>query len=870
VEESRTNSPVRPDGRSARRRGAAAAGRTRRAQRADRSIWRLSAATGLGAAALWLLVSPRGVDAGVALHPLLVVSLFALSEVAAVHLWVRGEAHTKSLSEVPLVVGLYALAPSHLLLSAIAGVCIALAGFRRQRGAKLAFNLAQVALQVVVALATFEVLVSRGAPLAGRSWPAAIVAALAAEFASSVLVSFALWMHTRSVDLGALVRAELAAVPACVASASVGVLASLSLAGMPSALVLLGTVVVTTVAAYRGYGSLLRRHRHLQQLQEYGRTISAAVAHDDVTPSALRGAAELLGATRAYILLLVPDRPGHVWRARYAAGDVRSGVEALDPADPIAAVLGSGEPVHIRRHGAATQRRTSLAHLGIGELLAAPLRADGAVVGVLAVANDAGNVDAFDRNDLALFVTLCDQTALTLQNGRLLSALRAEIEERERRALHDDVTGLGNRAALLEELGERCRNDPAPVAVAIIGLERFGAVNEALGYERGDEVLRSLADRLRRRLRLSDLLARLTGGEFAVVFDEVADEEAARCAIGSLLDSIAEPIPFGGIEVALGACAGVALRPQHGDDPAQLLRRADAAYRVAKDARRSVEIFDEQRDHDAAGRLLLATQLRHAIEREELTVVYQPKCDLRDGMIRGVEALVRWEHPERGHIPPDEFVQLAEQTGSIHALTAFVFRRALADRRRWAEKGLDLSLSVNVSARDLDHDWLVREVPGLLSMTGCPPTSLTLEITETQLMADVERARAAITPLHELGVRIAIDDYGTGYSSLAVLRALPLSEIKIDKSFVLDMRADDNDAVVVRSTVQLGQALGLEVVAEGVETTVSWQLLCDWSCDRAQGYLIARPTPPDKIPAIIEAWRVPDAAAAHRIPLRAS
>ncbi len=856
-------------GRRARGAGSPGQGRSRPA-RPDRSIWRLAGATGVVAAAVWLLVVPSRVDAGVQLHPVLVAALFTLSEIVAVHLWVRGEAHTKSLSEIPLVIGLYALAPSQLVVCATAGVLVALAGFRRQRGAKLAFNLTQFAMQIVVALTTFELLVDRSAPLAGRSWPAAILAALAAEFASSVLVTVALWMHTRAVDLGALVRAELAAVPAGVASASVGVLASLALAGMPTALVLLATVVVTTVAAYRGYGSLLRRHRHLQQLQEYGRAISEAVARDDVTPAALRGAAELLGAARAYLLLLVPDRPGHVWRARFAAGDVRSGVEALDPADPIAAVLGSGEPVHIRRHGASSQRRTSLAHLGIGELLAAPLRADGAVVGVLAVANDTGSVDAFDRNDLALFVTLSDQTALTLQNGRLLSALRAEIEERERRALHDEVTGLGNRAALLEDLGDRCANDPAPLAVAIIGLERFGAVNEALGYERGDEVLRLLADRLRRRLRLSDLVARLTGGEFAVAFDEVADEEAARAAIGSLLDSISEPIPFGGIEVTLGACAGVALRPEHGNDPAVLLRRADAAYRVAKDARRAVELFDEQRDHDAAGRLLLATQLRHAIEREELTVVYQPKCDLDDGAIRGVEALVRWDHPERGFIPPDEFVQLAEQTGSIHALTAFVFRRALADRRRWAESGLELDLSVNVSARDLDHDWLVREVPGLLSMTGCPPTSLTLEITETQLMADVERARAAITPLHELGVRISIDDYGTGYSSLAVLRALPISEIKIDKSFVLDMRADDNDAVVVRSTVQLGQALALEVVAEGVETTVSWELLCEWGCNRAQGYLIARPTPPDKIPAIIAAWRIPDAAAPKRIPLKAS
>ncbi len=827
------------------------------------SVWWLIAFAACSATGLWFVTPERGPGA-FDVHPLLLLAGFVVAELASVNLWVRGEAHTKSLTEAPMAIGLLLATRSVLLVTSVAAIALVMGLWRRQRGAKLAFNLAQYALQTAVALAIFTALVDRTNGLGPRSWIAAIAAALGAEVVSSVLVSAAIYLHLGTVDLRSVARSDLAMLPGVAASGAVGVLFVLLHQLHPASVSLLAIVVATALGAYRGYGTLLRRHHHLQLLQGYSRDIAEAVARDDVIATALRGAAGLLGAERAYLVLVVRDRPGHILRSRLADGEVRSGIEPIDPGDPVARVLGTEEPAHFRRAGAT--QRNALAPLGLGEMLVAPLRADGAVVGALAVANENGDVEAFDRNDLALFVTLCDQTALTLQNGQLLSALRTEIEERQYRALHDDVTGLGNRAALLEDLADRCYAG-ATLAVVVIGLDGFGRINEALGYERGDEVLARLAQRVRQRLRTSDQLARLSGGEFAVVFDDIDSLDAARAAATTIVGTLEEPIAVGGIEVSIGARAGIALYPDDAIEPASLLRRADAAFRVAKDARRTIECYDEQRDHDASGRLVLATQLRRAIEREELTVAYQPKADLRTGAITGVEALVRWEHPERGFIPPDEFVLLAEQTGSIHALTAFVFRRALLDRKTWADRGLELALSVNVSARDLEHDWLRNEVPGLLAATSCPPGSLTLEITETQLMSDVERAAAAITPLHDLGVRISIDDYGTGYSSLAVLRALPIDEIKIDKSFVLDMRADDNDAVVVRSTVQLGQALGLAVVAEGVETTVSWHLLTEWGCDRGQGYLIARPVPPDRIPAIIEAWVPPESEGRPRLGL---
>jgi diguanylate cyclase (GGDEF)-like protein len=821
-------------------------------------VWLLIVGSALLSATLWMLVRHAGAPV-TRVHPAVLVVGFVFAELASIQLWVRGEAHTKSLTEAPLAVGLLVAQPLHLLGAAIVGVTIAMAGFRRQRGPKLAFNVVQYSLQVTVGLAVYGALAPDSRAEDPRAWFAAIAATVSAEAVSSILVSAAIYLHAGHADFRAMARTDLTLFPGVVAAGAVGVLAVALSSIHSAALLLLAIVVFTALGAYRGYGTLLRRHHHLQLLQGYSRDIGEAVARDDVVSSALRGAAALLSAERAYFVGVVGDQPGHVLRARFDGKEVTSGVVALDPADPVAAVLGTGEAAHLRRGGSHSPRRDALTHLGIGELLVAPLRADGIVVGALAVGNPSSDAVAFDRNDLALFVTLCDQTALTLQNGRLLGALRSEIAEREHRALHDEVTGIGNRAAFLERVGVRCTVDPTPLAVCVVGLERFSSVNEAFGYERGDESLQLIAARLRAKLRSNDTIARLSGGDFAIAFDEVGDAGAAYTAASALVAAIAEPIAIGGIEVSIGAQAGVALFPDNGNDAGTLLRRADAAFRAAREARRSVELYDEQRDHDAAGRLLLATQLRHAIDRRELTVAYQPKCDLRTGEIRGVEALARWDHPDRGFVPPDEFVLLAEQTGLIHGLTAFVFERALVDRQRWAEAGLDLDLSINVSARDLEHDWLRNEVPGLLAATNCPAARLTLEITETQLMADATRAAAAIQPLHDLGARVAIDDYGTGYSSLAALRALPIDEIKIDKSFVLDMRADDNDAVVVRSTVQLGRALGLEVVAEGVETTVSWHLLREWGCDRAQGYLIARPIAPDKIPAIIAAWQPPEA-----------
>ena len=836
-------------------------------RRRDLAVLGLAAFAAVASYVLWVFMPVEPASTVITIHPAVLAMLFFCSELVVIHLWVRGEAHSKTLSEVPLTLGLVIVGQTQTLVAAAIGAALALVIVKRQTGLKLAFNLAQYLLQVTSALLVFALLADRGATNDVIIWIAAITAALVAEMISSAMVTLAVRLHTGEIDVAAILRADLTSYLGVIGTSSVGVLAAALLQMQAEALALLAIVVAASVTAYRGYGALLRRHHHLELLQDYSRDIAQAVARDEVVESSLRGASALLDAQRAYLILTVPDSPGHVMRSSLIRGEVHTGLEPIDLADPITCVIGTHEAMHIKRASHDVVRRQALDQIGVGEVLVAPLRADGEVIGVLAVANEPATFESFDRNDLALFITLCDQTALTLQNGTLFHALRAEVDEREYRALHDDVTGLGNRSQILISLQGRFAQGCNPLAVAVIGLNRFGAINHELGYERGDEVLSIVAARLKKRLRPNDILARIAGGEFAVVLDDISKLDAAEAAARSLVAIIQEPIAVGGIEITLGAHAGISLWPTDATDAGGLLRRADAALRVAKSSRRIVETYDKQRDMDAAGRLALAAELRHAIDRQELTVAYQPKAALSNGKVTGVEALVRWNHPTKGNISPDEFVLLAEQTGSIHALTEFVLQRSLQDRVLWTAAGLDLSLSVNISAHDLDHDWLRTAVPLLLEKNNCPPSSLTLEVTETQLMSDVALAAASITPLHDLGVRISIDDYGTGYSSLAVLRALPIDEIKIDKSFVLDMRADASDAVLVRSTVQLGQALGLSVVAEGVETNESWHLLADWGCDRAQGYLISRPVSADKIPATIRAWIPPEVEGRTRLGL---
>jgi diguanylate cyclase (GGDEF)-like protein len=381
----------------------------------------------------------------------------------------------------------------------------------------------------------------------------------------------------------------------------------------------------------------------------------------------------------------------------------------------------------------------------------------------------------------------------------------------------------------------------------LLDLDRFKEVNDTLGHRYGDELLRSVAGRLRSVVREADTVARLAGDEFAVLLPGVNADRARELA-DRMLRELHRSFLLGDVTVDIEISVGTAVAPAHGDAVEDLMRSADLAMYAAKDAKTGVVMYDPSTPVHQPNRLALLGELRRALERPgELVLYYQPKIGLLMSELYGVEALVRWNHPERGIVSPAEFIPIAESTGLINRLTVHVLDTALAQVRSWLDEGREIPVAVNLSPRCLLDPEMLDRVSHMLVRHRVPARLLRLEVTETAVMANPALALRTLTGLHELGVRLSIDDYGTGYSSMAYLKRLPVDELKVDRSFVLNMTSSENDAILVRSAIDLGHNLGLTVVAEGVEGAEHVAALRELGCDIAQGYHFARPMPPDKL-----------------------
>jgi diguanylate cyclase (GGDEF)-like protein/PAS domain S-box-containing protein len=422
-------------------------------------------------------------------------------------------------------------------------------------------------------------------------------------------------------------------------------------------------------------------------------------------------------------------------------------------------------------------------------------------------------------------------------------------EALEHQALHDSLTDLPNRALLHDRVQQAilsAHRTGTPVALLLMDLDRFKEINDTFGHHYGDLLLEQFGPRLHDVLRESDTIARLGGDEFAILLPGT-DEHGAIHVAEKILAVLGQPFDVEGHSLDVAASIGITLYPEHGADANTLLQRADVAMYHAKRTDTGYAIYAAEHDEYSPDRLTLIGELRQAIEQDQLLLHYQPKVNLKTERIAGVEALVRWQHPERGIIPPDQFIPLAEHTGIIRSLTAWVLNRALRQWRDWHQAGLDLSVAVNLSARSLHDPNLITTIASCLKTWSVPADRLEVELTESTLMADPVRGSEVLMRLHEMGVKLAIDDFGTGYSSLAYLKQLPIDEIKIDKSFVLEMLANDRDGFIVRSVADLGHSLGLDVVAEGVEDQQTLRLLTLMGCDIAQGYHLSRPLPSEEL-----------------------
>jgi diguanylate cyclase (GGDEF)-like protein len=428
--------------------------------------------------------------------------------------------------------------------------------------------------------------------------------------------------------------------------------------------------------------------------------------------------------------------------------------------------------------------------------------------------------------------------------------LRRQAEENERLALHDHLTGLPNRSLFLDRVDHALRGSArtgSGVAVLLMDLDRFKEVNDTLGHHCGDLMLKELARRLAAVVRPTDTVARLGGDEFALLVPNLMQPDAGVALAERIGRALQEPFVVDGLPLEAEASVGIALHPQHGDDVETLLQRADVAMYVAKETKTHYAVYDPDADNYRPERLTLVGELRRAIENRELVLHYQPKATLVDGRVRGVEALVRWQHPERGLVPPDVFIPVAEHTGLIRPLTLFVVEEALKQCRQWREQGFELTVAVNVAMRNILDEEFPYELGRMLRRYGLGAEVLELELTETSVLADPPRAKQILQRLRDTGVSLAVDDFGTGYASLAYLSELPVDEIKIDRSFVMAMDREEQHARIVRSTIDLGRNLDLSVVAEGVESAAVWEQLVELGCDSAQGYFLAKPLPANEL-----------------------
>ncbi|MFJ5298834.1 EAL domain-containing protein [Pseudomonas sp. RC10] len=451
-----------------------------------------------------------------------------------------------------------------------------------------------------------------------------------------------------------------------------------------------------------------------------------------------------------------------------------------------------------------------------------------------------------EKNELGIWVNTANELLASIERN---THLRHEAESSLlRMAQYDFLTGLPNRQQLQQQL-DKILIDAGKVqhrvAVLCVGLDDFKGINEQFSYQAGDQLLLALADRLRSHSGRLGALARLGGDQFALVQADIEQPYEAAELAQNILDDLEAPFSVDGEEIRLRATIGITLFPEDGDSTEKLLQKAEQTMTLAKTrSRNRYQFYIASVDSEMRRRRELEKDLREALVRNQFHLVYQPQISYRDQRVVGVEALIRWTHPEHGFVPPDQFIPLAEQNGTIIAIGEWVLDQACKQLREWHDQGFtDLRMAVNLSTVQLHHSELPRVVNNLLQIYRLPPRSLELEVTETGLMEDISTAAQHLLSLRRSGALIAIDDFGTGYSSLSYLKSLPLDKIKIDKSFVQDLIDDDDDATIVRAIIQLGKSLGMQVIAEGVETTEQEAYIISEGCHEGQGYFYSKPLP---------------------------
>jgi diguanylate cyclase (GGDEF)-like protein len=824
------------------------------------------------AIAVWirLLVPLPVVSTRYALPVWGLAALFFITERWPIAVAVRRSTPPVGMSAAPLVLGLF-FAPSWAIITGyLVGAVVAAVIRRDLRHRETTLGIAQFSFFSALATLTFHATV--GSVATGQLGTSAYGAVLAVGL---VLVLTSL-TNLVAVGLGdgavpgelAVQTMALAAIGTAVA-ASYGLITAEMLLFDPKGVALLAIFGVLVLGGYRAL-LVERRERHVA---EFLRGADEALTHSAELENALVG---LIGRARemfeAHVaqLTIYPSSPGEkAYRTTVRAGDP-SGTEVMVPIDlnDLDDILeADSDGVIIDRTNASPTSRDVLSRRHIDHAMVALLRGRSRLIGSLMVGSST-TARSFDQRDLHLFQSLAIQTSSTLENGHLeqsIARLTDLQEQLSHQAFHDSLTDLANRSLFSDRIDHallRRTRTGKPVAVLFIDLDDFKAVNDTLGHSAGDQLLIGVADRLRNALRRPDTAARLGGDEFAVLIEDIDTPAEAEAVADRVFAALVEPFAIAGQSVTVHASIGVAVSDDATDSASRLMRHADVAMYAAKGAGKHRHVlFISGMEAEIVARHRLRADLERAISADEFGVHYQPIFDMSDGRLTAIEALVRWRHPTRGMVAPDDFISTAEETGVILALGNGVLRKACAETREWRERfptTQPLWVSVNISARQLQQPGFVDEVLEIVRESGLPPSALVLELTESMVLDDAN-APASIAKLEALkrtGIRIAIDDFGTGYSSLSYLRRLPVDILKIAKPFVDDLNNTEDKGDFARAIVGIGSALRLTMIAEGIETTEQLITLRDLGCHLGQGYHLSHPVKPEAIDRMLAAGGV--------------
>ncbi|HEX3590952.1 MAG TPA: EAL domain-containing protein [Pseudonocardiaceae bacterium] len=788
--------------------------------------------------------------------PLLAVG-FLLSEQLAVNVDVRGEVSwTISFTEIPMVIGLL-IAPFQVVLVAhvVAGVGTLLA---RRVTDRAIYNAGVMMLEATSAFALAHVVT--GAVHADPVWIGAFSGAMAVPLSSTLLAVVAVRALGRRMRVTSAARLVGRVLVVGLLNASFGVTGYEVVARNPWGWPLVALVCLGVVAIYFAYSGLLREQRDLEALADVSLMVARsgqqvarpAVPSDPSAPPPPSAEWQVIaerikdqvGARRVVLRLWPdPDQELHTVVVGEPLPPRRVDVTTVRE-DPMLRLAGTGVRQY-RLADASDEVLDAMAARGVTEALVVPLRGAQQVLGVLEAHDKLSRWRGFGRADVQMVGTMASHLATAVDNRRLVVRLRHD-------AYHDPLTGLLNRAGFRETAVGLLRDHPASVVLRL-DLDVLSTISDALGYAWSDRMVVAAGRRLRDQLGVDVPLARLEAGTFATLLIDHTEEQAQQLA-DRVRIGLSEPYQVERLTVDASVEVGYVsadAEPTGADpDVDLLLQRADVAVRAARADGEPVRRYVPSMGQAFLRRFQLVTQFRQAVENGQIYLHYQPKIALPSRQVLGVEALVRWQHPEFGKLPPDEFVPAVEATGLIGTLTSFVTEHALRKVREWQDRGIRMSVAVNLSVRNLEDEHFPELVAEALARHNVPAELLTYELTESGVMSDPERALPVLRALHALGVVLAVDDFGTGYSSLAYLRQLPVDEVKIDKSFVLGMGSDLGDLAVVRSIVELGHSLGLTVVAEGVEEDAARDQLVEMGCHVAQGYLISRPLSEERL----EAW----------------